>query len=125
MLRKRKQSSEACAICVSNPANAIFEMCMHGGMCADCAIEAYRSNNKNCSFCRQVVAGHQPIKYIFRTEQAEENLMMIVEDITPKPVNNIDEHDNEQLSDHESPDRDSRSRDDSPRQPQDRDLRQN
>lgn len=58
MLRRRKQSSETCAICISKPANAIFETCMHGGLCADCAVESYKSNKKNCSFCRQVRESH-------------------------------------------------------------------
>jgi Zinc finger, C3HC4 type (RING finger) len=121
MLRKRKQSSEVCAICVSKPANAIYETCMHGGMCADCAVESFKANKKNCSFCRQVATAHQPVKYIFRTEQAEENLMMIVEDITPKPDDFIDEQDNEHASDNESPDLDSQSRDGTPRQVDGRD----
>lgn len=123
MLRKRKQSSEACAICVSKPANAIYETCMHGGMCADCAVESFKANKKNCSFCRQVAPADQPVKYIFRTEQAEENLMMIVEDITPKPDDFIDEVDNEHASDNESPDLGSQSREETPSQANGRDRR--
>jgi hypothetical protein len=125
MLKKRKQSSEPCAICIAKPANAIFETCMHGGMCSDCAVESYKTNNKNCSFCRQVAPSHQPIKYIFRTEQAEENLMMIVEDITPKSDENIEEQDNENFSDNEQAAHDSQSRDETPRRSQGRDTENN
>lgn len=56
VLRKKKtKSTDLCTICIETPSNTIFEPCLHGGVCAACAIESYKSHNRLCSFCREVV----------------------------------------------------------------------
>lgn len=57
VLNKRKKAGENCSICNEKPANTIFEKCLHGGLCAECAVNMYILNDKKCSFCREVCAG--------------------------------------------------------------------
>lgn len=54
VLRKRKACSEICNICQENQANTVYEKCLHGGLCVECAISSFWSNDAKCIFCRQV-----------------------------------------------------------------------
>lgn len=54
ILKKGKATESVCSICHEKKSCTIFEPCLHGGMCEECAKYSYISHNQMCSYCRVV-----------------------------------------------------------------------
>jgi len=60
---KEEDSDKNCVICCVNPSNAVLMGCGHGGVCYNCAVEAWKDRD-NCFMCRQAISKILKVKVI-------------------------------------------------------------
>jgi len=64
-------------LCSVGP-SAIYQPCLHGGICVECATKTFSLGQATCILCRQ------PITKIYKSEAVDGVLFKLVEDVTPK-----------------------------------------